>query len=177
MAVYISLLRGINVSGQKIIKMVELKKLYESCGFEDVKTYIQSGNVVFKTTQSDKNEIAATISKAIEKQYDFDVKVLVLSPQDIQRALDNNPFEQEKMYITFMFDTPKDIPYDEINKVKLPSEQLEIIEDCIYFYCPDGYGRSKFSNNFLERKLKVTMTSRNLRTTKKLLEMAKEIEQ
>ena len=172
MAVYISLLRGINVSGQKKIKMVDLKQLYEACSFTDVRTYIQSGNVVFNSTLSDKNELATMISKVIGQQYGFDVQVLVKSPKDIQRALDNNPFEHEKMYITFLFDTPEDIPYDEINKVKLPSEQFEIIEDCIYFYCPDGYGRSKFSNNFLERKLKVTMTSRNLRTTRKLLEMS-----
>ena len=177
MATYIAMLRGINVSGQKIIKMVELKKLYETSGFEDVKTYIQSGNVVFKCPMDDKKEIAGVISDAIEKQYGFDVKVLVVSPEDIQRALDNNPYQQEKMYITFLFDTPAEIPFDEIDKIKQPSEQFEIIEDRIYFFCPDGYGRSKFTNNFLERKLKVTMTSRNLRTTRKLLEMSKESEE
>jgi uncharacterized protein (DUF1697 family) len=173
MPIYISLLRGINVSGQKKILMTDLKALYESLGFANVQTYIQSGNVAFESKETPTEELQQLIFDAIAAQYGFDVPNLLISPTEIKEALKNNPYQNiEKMYFVFLSETPKQEHIDRLSSLNFENEFYEIKNKVIYFYCPNGYGNAKLNTNFFEKKLKVSATTRNLRTTKKLIQMA-----
>jgi len=179
MNTYISLLRGINVSGQKKIKMAELKKLYESLSFENVSTYIQSGNVVFES-YLDIKELQSIIETAIEKYFQFDVPVLILSPSQLINAYKNLPFttidiEQEGSKIIIFFLSKNISPQQgsNIQTYLTNSEQLVIGDGVIYLYCPAGLGKSKLTNKLIETKLQLTSTARNVRTVSKLLLLAK----
>jgi len=172
MKTYISILRGINVSGQKMIKMADLKTIYEELGFKKVQTYIQSGNVVFKTQETSATTLEKLISNKILNHYGFEVPNLILTPKDMKEALRNNPFQQyEKMYFTFLNEIPKSENIEKLSVFNFVDEHFEIIGKVVYFYCPNGYGNAKMNNNFFENKLKVAATTRNLNTVKKLLEM------
>jgi len=178
MATYISILRGINISGQKLIKMDALRKMYETLNFENVKTYIQSGNVVFSTDKTDLRKIETQISLQIEKEFGFEVPVIVLQAETLEKIIKNNPFVKDKqkdtsfLHVTFLADKPKEIDKISIENKKQQGEEIEYAENTIYLYCPNGYGNTKLNNNFLESKLKIKATTRNWKTTNELLKLA-----
>jgi len=173
--IYISILRGINVSGQKSIKMADLKVLYENLGFTDVQTYIQSGNVIFGATETDCRKLISAIENAIQKKYDFDVPVQIRTKEEFKKVIDNLPFKGERelnrLLVTFLSETPTNIPIEEIEKLKAKDDEIVFKDQAIYLYVPEGYGKSKLDNNTLERKLKVKATTRNWKTINKLYEM------
>src|SRR5690606_31654161 len=107
MKTYISILRGINVSGHRLIKMDALRKMYEGLGFQNTTTYLQSGNVIFRHKTTKPEILAQTISRQIQKDFDYDVPVLVLSTETLKKIIDNNPFGSNKdntfLYTTFLF--------------------------------------------------------------------------
>lgn len=178
MTTYISLLRGINVSGQKKIKMADLKKLYESLGFADVQTYIQSGNVVFKYTKTDTKQLARKITDSIRKTYSFEVPVEIRTKDDLDKIIANNPFNAEnhnKLHVMFLAEKPQNPPIAEIEKMKDKSEEFFIAGREIYLSTPNGYGKSKISNTFFEKKLGVSATTRNWKTVNALFDMVKAI--
>lgn len=168
----ISSLRGINVTGQKKIKMKELGFLYKSLGFTNVQTYIQSGNVIFECAEADLASLVVTIESGIKQKFGYDVSVLVTTPKKLRKIIDNNPYDENKIALTFLFETPKHIPWEELNLEKDGTEQFEISDDVIYFNGPQGYGRTKLSNNFFEKKLKVIATTRNSNTINRLLALS-----
>jgi uncharacterized protein (DUF1697 family) len=173
---YISLLRGINVSGQKLIKMTELKELYESLNFTNVTTYIQSGNVVFCSIEKNVKKIQKQIEQKIEDVYNFSVPTLILTENKLKKIISSIPFDLSKMdlsklAVTFLDSKPDKTLIKNLDKFKGDREEFIISEDVIYLYCPDGFGRTKLTNNLFENKLKVTATSRNWKTTIKLFEM------
>jgi uncharacterized protein (DUF1697 family) len=175
MKTYIALLRGINVSGQKKIKMADLRALLESLGFAEVQTYIQSGNVVFKSSADDPGELIVRIENAIQKKYDFHVPALVLDVEDIREALENNPFKEREtdwLHFTFLAEAPSQDRVAQLEALDYPPEEFELGQRVVYLYLPKGYGRAKLNNNFLEQKLKVKATTRNWKTTQKLLDLA-----
>ena len=172
MPTYISLLRGINVGGQKKIKMDELKKLYDSLGFKEVKTGIQSGNVIFSSPAKDAEVLAKRVEQRIKEVFGLEVSVLIRTPEELQNVIKANPFANEdnaRLYVTFLAGSPKNIPINEITNVKDTKEKFFIANKEIYLFCPNGYGKTKLSNAFFERKLKVIATTRNLKTIKALL--------
>jgi uncharacterized protein (DUF1697 family) len=174
MKTYISLLRGINVSGQKKILMADLKGLYEEIGFSNVQAYIQSGNVVFDYKETASNKLQKMIFDKIKKHYGFEVPNLILSPNEIEVAFNSNPYQNiEKSYFTFLFELPLREDIDGLSLISFDNEFYELIGKVIYSHYPNGVGRAKLTTNFFEKKLKVSATARNLNTTKKLLEMAK----
>ena len=173
MPTYISLLRGINVSGQKKILMADLKALYESLGFCDVKTYIQSGNVVFNFEETNKATLEELIFDKIQSHYGFEVPNLILTATEVEAALANNPYPNiEKPYFTFLSEQPTPKNIDVLNTFSFDNEFYELKGKIIYSHFPNGAGRAKMTLNFFENKLKVSGTARNLNTTKKLIEMA-----
>ena len=175
MNTYIALLRGINVSGHKKILMAALRVLFEKLGFENVRTYIQSGNVIFQTKEENLSNIEDRIKDQILKQYDFEVPILIKTRKELQSIVNNCPFAQEKMeksHFTLLFTPPIKELIHETNKVNYPNEEFSITNNCIYFYCSTGYARVKCNGNFFEKKLKVTFTSRNYRTMMKLIELS-----
>ena len=176
---YISILRGINVSGQKTIKMAELKSLYEKLGFDNVLTYIQSGNVIFDTPVKNTAELKATIEDAIEEKYKFHVPVILRTNQELEAILRNCPFgsidmveDGTKVLVTFLSSLPSDIKASNIQRYVVEPEKLVCVEKEVYLHCPNGYGRSKLSNTFLEKKLGVEATTRNLKSVHKLYELS-----
>lgn len=173
---YICLLRGINVSGQKKIKMEDLRKLFESNGFENVQSYVQSGNVLFHSNLKDVNKITFGIQQTIENKYNFFVPALVKTPEDFKMVLNNNPFsgkkfDQKSLYVIFLFDNPEQDNLQKLSVIKNDEEDFRIIDDIIYIYCPNGYGRSKLNSNIFEKKLKVPATTRNWNTVNQLYKL------
>jgi uncharacterized protein (DUF1697 family) len=170
MYTFISLLRGINVSGQKSIRMPELKALYEAMGFSNVITYVQSGNVVFDCAESVANKTGAVIEKEIEKSFGFSAPVIMREAHDLQRIIDGNPFvhprneDPAKLHVTFLSKLP---PAELADNLKIPpgiEDEYVLSGKEIYLFCPNGYGKTKLSNGFFERKLKVLATTRNWKT-------------
>lgn len=169
------MLRGINVGGQKSVPMAELKKLYESLRFKNVQTYIQSGNVIFQSSESDVSKLITKIEKKIKQVFGFDVPVVIRTKEELQKAIKKMPFtnkETDGVYMMFLSDKPGQIPLDEINKVKDKSETFYISGKEIYLSCPKGFGQTKLTINLFEKKLKITATARNWNTVNKLMELA-----
>ena len=175
---YIALLRGINVSGQKIIKIDELRKLFESLGFENVKTYIQSGNVVFKSQINRPEKIVKSIERKIKEVFSFDVTVIIRTHDELKKIIRTNPFLKnkpiERLYIIFLSNISDNENVEKLQPYKSKTEEFRIIGKEIYLFYPDGYGRSKLTNNIFESKLGVKATTRNCNTVNKLFEMSKE---
>lgn len=175
MNTYIALLRGINVGGHKKILMTDLRVLLEELNFKKVQTYIQSGNIVFQSSNGNISAIENAIKNKILKLYGFEVPVLVKTQQELKSIFNNCPFLEKKKvnsYFMPLFTNPSAKLIKDLNLVKSPNEEFFITENCVYFYCNIGYGKIKFGNNFFERKLKVSATARNYKTMVKLLEMA-----
>lgn len=170
---YIALLRGINVGGQKKILMADLRALLESQGFNNVVSYIQSGNLLFSSSEN--TDHAHRIQKAIIDKYGWEVPVLITTPDHIKKQLDACPFPspaKENSYFVLFNDTPSKEQLESIEDISYPGEEFVVGDHCIYLYCEAGYGRAKLSNNFFEKKLRVTATTRNYKTLLKLTQMA-----
>ncbi len=172
---YISVLRGINVSGQKKINMADVKSLYELLGFQDVTTYIQSGNVIFNAYSEDKVELKKKIEKAIEEKYTFRVPVMIRTHREISDIIDKNPFgpidlvkDGSRVLLTFLSSQPTQDKISDLQHHVAAPEQLFVMGEEVYLYCPNGYGKSKLSNTFLEKRLGVGATTRNWKSVLKL---------
>lgn len=178
MQTYIAMLRGINVSGQKLIPMKELKALFEALGLRQVSTYIQSGNVLFQTEAADPAVLAAQIESSILERYQFHVPVLIRTPGELQAAMGRNPFLQQdkpdpdKLHVTFLADEPDQGRINQVSKGRYEPDQCLISGKEVFLYCPQGYGRTKLNNTFFESKLGVRATTRNLKTVRQLISMA-----
>jgi len=176
---YISLLRGINVSGQKKIIMKDLKALYENIGFTNVVTYIQSGNVIFDSDGS-YDDVIVKIQSAITKQYGFDVPVQVREVKHFESIIKACPFseldlvaEGTRVMVTFLADVPSDVYIDKLMEyVKEPERLVVLGRREVYLHCPNGYGKTKLNNCFLENKLQVKATTRNWKSVLKLWELS-----
>jgi len=177
MKTFIALLRGINVSGQKKVPMAQLRSLLTNSGFKNVQTYIQSGNVIFQTSEENQSELEHIIQNSIFSHFGFDVSVLVRTPINIQNILDVCPFSEDKKinsYFTLLHSNPDISLMDETSEISYPNEEFHITNNCVYFFSSNGYGNAKCNNNFFERKLKVTATTRNYKTMVKLLSLCAE---
>ena len=177
MHTYISILRGINVSGQKKIIMADLVKLYEDLGFTDVKTYIQSGNVVFNSTKKVSNSmLVKQIETKINEIYGFLVPVIIRTVDDLSKIIASNPFKNEtseNLYITFLSNLPNSNHLENLTEINYLLDEFIVIEKEIYLNV-SSYGTTKLSNSFFENKLKVTATTRNWNTVNKLLAISTE---
>ena len=177
MSKFIALLRGINVSGQKQIKMPDLKSLFEESGFQNIETYIQSGNVIFTSKEKLPEKLEQKISLAIKRKFGFDVQIIVLTPEEIEYVLNNNLFikkkkESEKLYVTFLAKSPSDENINKLNAIDYSPEEYIIDGRYIYLFVPNGYGKAKLNNNFFESKLNVSATTRNWKTVNKMFELS-----
>lgn len=177
METYIALLRGINVSGQKKVNMKLLKEMFETLGFQDVQTYIQSGNVVFRSKKTPVKKLVKQIQEEILKVFGFEVRVLIRTQAALQAVVESCPFvkekgsEEDKIYIVFLDEEPKPENIEKLNTVNYAPERFTISGLTLYFYCPNGYGKAKLNNNLFESKLKVAATTRNWRTVNILADM------
>jgi len=173
---YIALLRGINVSGQKKIKMTELKSLFKKMGFESVETYIQSGNIIFSSKENSVKTLEQKISTGIKNKFGFEVHTFVITSKEIKDVLKNNPFvkkkkDTERLYMTFLSEQPLEEKIQNLNSNDFTPEEYQIFGNNIYLHLPSGAGKAKLNNNFFENKLKVNATTRNWKTIKTLSEL------
>lgn len=177
MALFLSILRGINVSGQKMIRMPDLKALYEDLGFKNVTTYIQSGNVIFENSHS--KNLSEQIDKKIFEKYNFNVPVIIRTADEILEVIKGNSFlkekniEPDKLHVTFLEKEPTPEHLTKIKDLNYESDRFYISGKTIYLHCPNGYGKTKLTNTFFENKLKVTATTRNWKTTNEILRIMK----
>jgi len=173
----ISMLRGINVSGQKTIRMPDLKALYESLGFTQVATYLQSGNVIFDCAILEASTVAGSIEKAIERHFGFTVSVFIRNRDDFGRIIEGNPFltqrneDIERLHVTFLSALPSAAALKNLETPIDTTDEYFLSGKEIYLFCPNGYGRTKLSNTFFEKKLKVAATTRNWKTVSALYGM------
>jgi len=181
MPTYISLLRGINVSGQKIIKMAALKKMYEDLKFEHIQTYIQSGNVIFQTSKTKKEYLETLISNQIKSDFGFEVPVIILDIEELKEILNNNPYSGDTkkdishLGITFLSSKPELANLQLIKQKQAEGEEFILINKSVYLYCPEGFGKTKLTNAFIESKLQVRATARNWKTANELLRIAENL--
>ena len=172
MKTYIVILRGINVSGKNILPMVALRELLSSLKFENVQTYIQSGNIVLNSELS-KEEVIVKVKNGIASTFGYDVPVLARTIDEWETAIAKNPYPTENHKIV-SFTFLSEVPIETAVAVNSTNDDVyTVVNDMVYIYCPGGFGSTKLTNNLFEKKLKVTATSRNYRTTMKLLALAK----
>jgi uncharacterized protein (DUF1697 family) len=177
MKTYIALLKGINVGGHKKVPMADLRELLTKSGFENVQTYIQSGNVILQSSKSDISVIEKNIQESIMDHFGFEISVLVKTRSDLKRIFNDSPFSEEKKkasYFMLLRNTPEDDLVKVASEKVYEGEEYKILKDCIYFFCEKGFGQAKFNANFFERKLKTFVTARNYNTMVKLLSLSEE---
>lgn len=173
---YVALLRGINVGGNTMIKMAELKASFECLGFKNVMTYINSGNLAFAANKTTEEKLVSKIEKAIEKDFEIKVQVMVREQSSMRGVLDNNPFEGEyeshkEMHVLFM---KSEMPADKQEQLldqQTKDERFVVRGREIYCHLRLGVADSLLGKGFIERKLKIPITGRNWRTLYKLMEL------
>jgi len=174
---YIALLRGINVGGNTVVKMSDLKTLFMNLGFLNVETYINSGNVAFDTeSQLEEGSIEGRIEKAIEIEFARPIPVMVRDPASIGRVIAGNPFEgqfesHKEMHVLFLKEELPIDKSDQLQAAATPPERFAVASREIYCHLPMGVADSLLGKSFMEKKLKVAVTGRNWRTVEKLAEL------
>ena len=178
MKTYIAFFRGINVGGNNVLPMKELVTLLENLGSQNVKTYIQSGNAVFQNEEEDALLLSNRIRAAIKKSHGFEPQVLMLEPEEVERAVGSNPFpeaesEPKTLHVHFLASMPKNPDLEALERIKGDRERFVLEDGVFYLHAPDGIGRSKLAAK-IEKLLGVATTGRNWRTVCKILVMAKQ---
>jgi uncharacterized protein (DUF1697 family) len=181
MKIYIALFRGINVGGRHSLPMKELVTILEDLGCQSVKTYIQSGNAVFRSGEKNITQLSKKISAEIMKSRGFEPHVLLLTLEEMEKAIANNPFpeagqEPRTLHVGFLTSTPKTPKLETMETIKTNGEQFKLVGDIFYLHAPEGIGRSKLAASS-ERLLGVPLTDRNWTTVCKIVEMAKSIKE
>ena len=177
----VTLLRGVNVGGRHAIKMDALRALYESLDLHDPRTYVQSGNVVFRTRERDLAKLAESVEKAIERRFGFRPAIIVRTSSEMRDVVAGNPFakrqgiEPSKLIVTFLAYDPGQETQDKLLKLKTDGEEVRIRGRELYIYFPHGMGRSKLPA-LIDRALPTPGTARNWNSVTKLLEMAEALE-
>ena len=181
MPTYVAMLRGINVGPSKIVKMERLRASFEALGFDAIRTYVQSGNVIFESEQKSPTELSNKIEEKIQRDFGFRVPVLVKTSKEMAQIVSDNPLVKEKgldhskLHVTFLSDAPPKTAVKVLEPLATGRERFRILNREIYLCCPDGYGNTKLSNNAIEKKLSVVATTRNWRTVNTLLEMCRSL--
>jgi uncharacterized protein (DUF1697 family) len=178
MKTYIALFRGINVGGTNVLPMKDLVALLETIGSQNVKTYIQSGNAVFQNQEENPSLLSNKIRVTLKKSHGFEPQVLLLTPEEIESAIESNPFpeaesEPKTLHLDFLASMPKNPDLDALESIKSDREQFALKDRVFYLHAPDGIGRSKLAAN-TEKLLGVAITGRNWRTVCRVMTMAKE---
>jgi len=178
MTTYIALFRGINVGGKNKLPMKDLVATLENIRCQDVATYIQSGNAVFRSEEEDVSLLAETIEAAIKDRHGFEPRVLLLASEEMERAMRSNPFpeaesEPKTLHLYFLAAPPERPDLDALEGIKGDRERFVLGDGVFYLHAPDGIGRSKLAAN-IEKVLGVPTTARNWRTVRKVMEMAQQ---
>ena len=175
---YLALLRAINVGGHRVIRMADLRQTIESLEFRDVVTHIQSGNLFFNSDTSDTKELEETVRNAIRDDFGFDVTVMLRTPEQLSGTVESNPFKDLdenafKIYVAFLAQRPKEPAIAALTSRSSQHESFVVAGEQAFISVDRSFkGKVLFSNNFLEKQLKVEATTRNIRVTRRLAEIA-----
>jgi uncharacterized protein (DUF1697 family) len=176
---YVALLRGINLGARNKIAMQDLRALFESLGAEEVSTYVQSGNVVFKSSAA-AHGLVEQIEAAIRRDLGLEVTALVRTGAQMAKVASQNPFARGKrrapptaLHVTFLAGKPDGASVRTLDTSRAGDDELRVVGQEIYLHTPNGYGRSKLSNAFFEKQLGVAATTRNWKTVTALAELAR----
>jgi len=178
MNTWIALFRGINVGGANMLPMKQLVLLLEENACSDVRTYIQSGNALFRSRLADARGVERRIMAAVAKSCGFEPRVIALTLRELEKAAAGNPFPRAKedpksVHLFFLAAAPKKADLKGLEALKKGAEQFELKGKVFYLHTPDGFGKSKLAERS-ERLLGVPATARNWRTVTTLIEMARE---
>jgi uncharacterized protein (DUF1697 family) len=182
MPVLISMLRAVNLGNYNKIKMDALRALYLSLKFENPQTYVQSGNVIFKTKERDLALIAKRIQRSIEKQFACRPEVILRTTADLHSVIVKNPFakrrniEPNKLLVTFLASDPGSAARETLRKLKFEPEELHVADRELYIYFPNGMGKSKLPWHRIDKILQTPGTGRNWNSVTKMLEIAEQLE-
>jgi uncharacterized protein (DUF1697 family) len=180
MRTFVALLRGINVGGKSMIRMPELKALLAAMGFENVSTYIQSGNVVFSASTGDEQALAAEIEERIAAAFEVSPTVLLRAPAELAEIAAGNPFlsresDLSKLHVVFLSAPPSADAVDQLDPARSPPDEFSVRGREIYLHLPNGAGRSRLTIDYFEKRLGVRGTARNWKTLTKLVELTQSL--
>ena len=169
------------MTGHNTIKMTELSVLYKKLGFRENKTYIQSGNVIFRTEDNaDPLHVANVVEEGILKKFGYTIPVMIRTTEELRKLRSANPylsepgFDPSRMAVIFLHGEVTEKQIEKMRNINYPPDKYQISDREIFTYCPDGFGKTKLYTNFFEKKMGVTGTARNWKTVVTLLEMAEE---
>jgi uncharacterized protein (DUF1697 family) len=176
MQTFVALLRGINVGGKAMISMQELRSSLGALGLEDVVTYVQSGNVVFRTSSGDARDLAARIEERVASDFGFGVAVLLRTPSELEAIAAENPFlsgkaDPSQLHVMFLEREPRADATAQLDPARSPPDEFALRGREIYLRLPNGAGRSKLTLDYFEKRLGVRATARNWKTLMKLVEL------
>ncbi|RZJ45124.1 MAG: DUF1697 domain-containing protein [Chryseobacterium sp.] len=180
MTTHLALLRGINVSGHNMMKMEALKTMLESLGFQNVRTYLQSGNVFVDTEEESASKIGFMIKQEIFKVFGHEVPIIVITKEDLELCFKNNPFLKEKevdtkkLYVAFVSIALKSENINDLKISQFKPDEASIDGNRIFVKYAVGAGKTRFDQKYIEKKLNVTSTMRNWNTVTNLLKMYEE---
>jgi uncharacterized protein (DUF1697 family) len=178
----IAMLRAVNVAGYQKISMEALKALCVSMGLEDVRTYIQSGNIVFREHREGAAKLALKLEERIEAEFGFRPAVIVRTAAEMRKVIANNPFagrdgiEPNRLLVVFMGGAPTQKARDQVLALPCEPEEMYIVGRELYIYYPNGMARPKIPVARLEKTLQCSSTGRNWNTVNKLMAMAESVE-
>jgi uncharacterized protein (DUF1697 family) len=175
--VHVALMRGINLAGKNSLPMKELVAIFEGAGCEDIRTYIQSGNVIYRLPASKAAKLPAVVAKAILAQHGLKVPVVTRTAAELAAAARANPFlkkgaDETALHVVFLADDPGKTQLSALDAQRSTPDSFTCVGREIYLSCPNGLGRSKLTTSYFDAKLKTTSTIRNWRTVLKLVELA-----
>ena len=174
---YVALLRAVNVSGQNKVPMAELRAQLSHAGYQDVTTYVQSGNVVLRATATPEPKLVGDLEREIRRSFGLTITVLVRTKDQLGEIRSANPLlkrgaETGSLYVTFLATKPTAARVRDLATKAAGPDEAIVRNREIFLCCPDGYGRTKLNNAFFERQLGVKATTRNWKTLTKLFELA-----
>ena len=178
MPVLISMLRGVNLVRHNRIKMDDVRTLYVSLNLKDPHTYVQSGNVIFRTKEKNGTQLARKIQGAIEREFGFSTPVILRTPEEFKRTIAANPFagrqgiDPAKLLVSFLANEPSAEARAKLLALKPNPEELHLVGRELYIYFPNGAGRSKLQWSALDKKVGTPGTARNWNSVTKMLELA-----
>lgn len=179
--VYLSFLRGVNVGGHKKINMKDLRSAYQAAGFENVMTYIQSGNVVFTYNEVEEKCLQETIEQTILNKFNFEVEVIVRKFGDMENILarhafyETENFDPKKLYVALLQGEPERSIVDSLTTSSSSKDKFLVFNKEVYIYCEGGFGKTQYNNQYFEKKLGIVSTIRNWNTMEAMLQMGTEV--
>lgn len=176
---YVALLRGINVGGNKKVPMAELSDVFRAAGCASVRTYIQSGNIVFEAPPARGRSLRSTLAGRIQDRFGFEVPVVLRTAGELEEVTRENPFvrdrtfDEDKLHVAFLADLPSAGRVARLDPVRSAPDAFRVVKSEIYLHLPNGVARSKLTNSYFDGLLETTSTIRNWRTVLKLLDLTR----